>query len=93
MITISKLDPSRIDPEVLDFAAIECMDCNFDEIPTQYFLVTPEVETDSQYAELKRLVKEQTGNETFTEMSCNAGHVISVSRCPKCGSEDIYEDF
>ena len=52
VIKITKIEPNTIDPEALAFGPIECMNCNFDgSIPTEYFLVTPDPETDNDYIE------------------------------------------
>ena len=94
MIKITKVEPNTIDPEALAFAPIECMDCHFDDyIPVEYFLVTPDVETDEDYTELRQVVKKQLGHDKFSEMYCNLGTVIRISCCPRCGSRNIFEDF
>lgn len=94
MITITKIEPKTIDPEALAFAPIGCMDCHFDDfIPTEYFLVTPDPETEDDDLELKLVVKKQLGHDTFSEIYCNLGTVIMTSHCPKCGSRNIFEDF
>ena len=73
------------------------MSCHFDDyIPTQYYLVTPDVETDDEHDEhdehdeLRRIVREQLGHDKFTSMYCD---VICIARCPQCSSEDIFQDF
>ena len=94
MIKISKIEPDTIDPEALAFGPIECMSCHFDgSIPTEYFLVTPDPETDDDYIELKQVVKQQLGHDKFSQMYCNLGTVIMISRCPQCSSKNIFEDF
>ncbi len=93
-IQLSKIEKSTIDPEMLAFAPIKCMNCHFDDyIPTQYYLVTPDVETDDQHDELRRIVREQLGHDKFTSMYCDLGDVICVARCLQCSSEDIFQDF
>jgi hypothetical protein len=91
---ISKIKPDTIDHEALAFGPVECMDCYFDgSIPTEYFLVTPDPETDNDYIELKKVVKKQLGHDAFSEMYCNLGAVIMASCCPQCSSRNIFEDF
>lgn len=93
-IQLSKIEKSTIDPEILAFAPIECMNCHFDDyIPTQYYLVTPGVETEEEHEALSKIVKEQLGHDKFTSMYCDLGDVIGVARCPQCSSEDIFRDF
>ncbi len=91
---ISKIEPNTIDLEALAFGPIECMNCNFDgSISTDYFLVTPEPETENDCIELRRIVKKQLGHDDFSEMYCNLGTVLMVSFCPQCNSRNIFEDF
>lgn len=92
-ITISKIDHSALCDEAMMFGPDMCLDCNYDrDFKVQHFLVSPDVETDNDYRELKRIVKEELGHSTFAQMSCHLGLVIFVSRCPKCGSENIADD-
>lgn len=94
MIKISAIDASDIEPEILAFAPMECMNCHYDGgIPIQYFLVTPPIETEKDHSELSCIVKNQLGYENFSSSFSNMGEIISVMRCPQCGSEDIFMDF
>jgi len=94
VIKIYKIKPDTIDPEALAFGPVECMNCNFDgPIPTEYFLVKPEPETENDYIELKQVVKKQLGHAKFSEMYCNLGSVIMMSCCPECNSRNVFEDF
>ncbi len=91
-IQLSKIEKNTIDPEMLAFAApIKCIHCYFnDYIPTQFYLVTPGVETYDEHDELSRIVRGQLGHNKFTSMYCDLGDVICVTRCPQCGSEDVF---
>lgn len=95
MLTITEIDSAKLDDQIVEFAPIECIDCDFDQyISIQYYLVKPEIENEQQYNELKKLVEESIGFKTFAEMwTEEQGHIISVCRCPECGSEDIVQDF
>lgn len=91
---LKEIDPSQLDDEILEFGPIECMACEFNgHIPRKFFVAEPEVSNESEYNELRSLVKAELGYDSFGEVACDAGHVITVSRCPKCGSEEIFEDF
>ena len=93
MISISKIEPSVLASAEFIFGGVECMRCHSDEaITTEYFLVTPSPETDNDYVELEKIVKEQGGRDNFSQMCCNLGTVILLSRCQHCGSDDIFED-
>lgn len=38
MINLEQLDPSILDEEILDFACLGCLGCDFDKfIPTKYY--------------------------------------------------------
>lgn len=94
MITLEKINSSKLSNEITDFGPVECLDCDFGgNIPTKYFLVTPGAETEKEFLELKKLVKEQLGFNSFSELGCELGMLISVCRCPECGSEEILLDF
>ncbi len=94
VIKISKIEPSNLDQEILEFAPIECMDCNCtDNIQIQYFLVTPAVETEDEQIELQRIVKKELGHDKFTDMYCDLGQIISITHCSQCGSKNIFMDF
>lgn len=92
MLTLQKIDSSKLDNELLEFGPVECMECGFDdEIPVQYYLIKSKNGNDFQY--LEKIVKKQTGHDQFTQMCSQSGDIVSVCRCPKCNSEDIFQDL
>ncbi len=94
MIQLKEIEASELPDEILDFAPIECMDCGYDgHIPRKFFLVEPEISNESEYNELRALIKNELGYDSFGETACDVGYLITVSRCPKCNSENIFEDF
>ena len=94
MLTLTEISSSKLDSEITEFAPIECLDCDFDgHIPITYYLVKPGIEKEEQHLQLKKLVADQLGFNSFAEMGCQYGHLISVCRCPRCGSEEIIQDF
>ena len=91
---LKEIDSSKLSEEILNFSPIECMNCEFEgHIPRKFFIVEPEITNEEEYNELRSLVKKTLGHDTFSELYCDYGFLISVSRCPKCGSEEIFEDF
>ncbi|MBW2975433.1 hypothetical protein KY366_06960 [Candidatus Woesearchaeota archaeon] len=91
---LREIDPSKLPEEIADFAPIGCMDCGFEGyIPRKLFLVKPEVTNEKEYAELRLLLKNKFGYNSFSECHCELGMIVSVSKCPKCGSESIFKDF
>lgn len=91
---LKEIDPSQIPNEIKDISPIECMDCGYNgHIPRKFFSVEPAVSNEKEYNELCLLVKEKLGFESFGETGYDDVHLITVCRCPKCGSEEIFEDF
>jgi predicted Zn-ribbon and HTH transcriptional regulator len=94
IITLTEINNSKLDNETLEFGPIECMNCGFDgPIPIKYYLVEPEITNEHEYKQLKTSVKKQLGHDSFCETGCEFGDLISVCRCPKCGSEEIFQDL
>ena len=92
MISFAEINPSELDNEILEYAPIECMECEFDDtIPVKYYLVKTKKDADFQF--LDKEVKKQLGYDQFTQMCCHLGDIISVCRCPKCNSEEIFQDL
>ena len=92
MLDLQKIDQSKLDSEVLEFGPVECMECGYDDvIPVQYYLVKSKRDSDFQY--LDKAVKAQTGFKQFTQMCSELGDLVSVCRCPKCNSEEIFQDL
>ena len=89
-----EIDSLKIPKEITDFNPIECMTCGYDGyIPKRFFAVEPDVNNEKEYNELCLLVKKELGFESFEETGFGDAHLITVCRCPKCGSEEIFEDF
>ena len=94
MINIQRIFKNELDYQITEFAPIECLECNFDkEIPIFYYLVKDEISSESDYLKLKDTVKTKLGYSTFCEISSELGFLISVSKCPICGSEEIIQDY
>ena len=92
MITFVKIDHFKLENEVLEYAPEECMECEFNgAIPVKYYLVKANIDNDFQF--LDKEVKKQLGYDQFNQMCCHLGDLISVSRCPKCNSEEIFFDL
>jgi hypothetical protein len=93
-IILTEIPAQKLPTEITEFEPIECLDCNFDShIPINYYLVRPEIQNEQQYLNLKKFVNLNLGFESFTEMSYEDGLLISVTKCPRCLSEDIIQDF
>lgn len=90
-----KIDPSKLSEEILEFGPEGCMECgNEDDIFLDYFLVTPDFNTEKEFNEVLKEVKLQLGFKSFTEIGSEfEGQLISVCKCPRCGSEEIFQDL
>lgn len=91
---LTKIDQSKLSREIIDFGPIACMECDFDgSIPIEYFLVKPDLSNEKDYKELQVLISKELGYTSFSEADSDLGHLVSVCRCPNCGSEEIFQDF
>ncbi|OFZ77581.1 MAG: hypothetical protein A2560_04460 [Bdellovibrionales bacterium RIFOXYD1_FULL_39_84] len=90
----TKIDQSTLAEEILEFGPMGCMECEFEgNIPMNYFLVKPDINSEKEYNELKKEIKKQLGFESFTEVGSDLGGLlISVCKCPRCGSKEIFQD-
>ncbi len=91
---LKEIDSSQIPEEITNFSPIGCMNCGYEgHIPKRFFAVEPKINNEKEYNELCLLVKEKLGFESFGETGYDDVYLITVCRCPKCGSEEIFEDF
>jgi hypothetical protein len=91
---LKEVKVSVLPKEISDMTPIECMDCGFDGlIPKKFYRVFPDINNDEEYEELCKLIKKELGHESFGQTGDDKGFIITVSRCPRCNSESIFEDF
>lgn len=91
---IFEIERSKLPEEVTDFVAVECMECEYEgegSFSQKYFRTEPEVECESSHNEAVKLLKPFG----YSQFSVITGEelILSVSKCPNCGSEDIVEDY
>ena len=92
MLYLEKIDSKKLDNGILEYGPIECMNCQYDgPIQSNYYLI--KYDKDSDFRFLDKEVKKQLGFDQFTQMCSDLGDIISVCRCPKCNSEDIFQDI
>ncbi len=91
---IKEINSSQIPKEILNFSPLECMNCGFNGvIPRRFFSVKPSIKNENEYNGFCLLLKEKFGFESFTQTGYGDAELIIVRRCPKCNSDDIFEDF
>lgn len=92
---LTQIELSKLSEEIVEFGPEGCMECGFeDDIFLDYFLVTPDFETEEEFNEVIKEVKLKLSFESFTEISSDfEGQLISVCKCPRCGSEEIFQDL
>lgn len=94
MICLKEIATSELEEEILEFAPVGCLNCGFEDfIPRKFYVLEPRVTDRQGHKKLQKLVRQDLGYDSFKEYTSQVGHVISVSRCPRCGSEKIFEDF
>ena len=88
---LTEMDLAQVPKEIADFSPIECMRCGYNcSIPKRFFVVEPKVTNEKEYNKLCSLVKESLGFKTFGQVGYGEEHIITVCRCPKCGTEEIF---
>jgi predicted Zn-ribbon and HTH transcriptional regulator len=92
---LTKIDRSSLSEEILEFGPEGCMECgNENDLFLDYFLISPNFKTEKEFNEVVKEVKLQLGFESFTEVGSDLkGQLISVCKCPQCGSEEIFQDL
>ena len=93
MLTLIPIEKSKINPHILASGPVACTDCHYEgNIEDHYYLLESNEECDKEI-DLNVFVKEKLGYKEFTSTFDENGHLIIVARCPKCGSDSIFEDF
>ena len=91
---IFEIEASRLPEDITDFVAVECANCEYEgegNFSQKYFRTEPEIECDATHDQAIELLK-PLGYSQYTVFPADV-IVLSVSKCPKCGSEDIIEDY
>ena len=92
---IFELEASKLSEDITDFVAVECSDCEYEgegDFSQKYFWTKPEIECDATHDKAIELLK-PLGYSKYTVFPAADVVVLSVSKCPKCGSEDIIQDY
>jgi hypothetical protein len=82
-------------PDGIDIIGpVACMDCGFEgEIPQKWFHIDPPLSRKGSRRKAMDLLKTQEGYESFDNNVWQGGTLVSVSWCPKCGSESTVDDY
>ena len=94
MLSLTLIEKSIIPPIIRDCKPQECISCKFNgKISATYYHLKIECEEDNDIF-LDKFIEKQLGYTQFTHTyDPNIGNIIITSRCPKCGSDDIFEDY
>ena len=80
--------------DFIPFWAGECLNCDWEEIRSQNFILTYSGELeDVDFDAVEKELFIRTGCRDLGIQSSGLGDIVCVSECPKCGSEDIASDF
>jgi ribosomal protein S27E len=93
-LKIFELEASELPEEVTDFVAVECANCEYEgegSFSQKYFRTEPEIECDATHDQAIELLRHQ-GYSQYTAFPADSV-ILSVSKCPNCGSEDIIRDY
>ena len=87
-------EPNWMDGLFIQRWAGECFNCGFDKIPSQNYLMKFYGDLEDQdFHLIEKTIKKLTGCENYIINSYQIGEVLSVSKCPKCKSEEIHDLF
>lgn len=95
-IEIKELMPDevKLPEEFAGFGPIECMKCNNQEgIKTRYFELNVSSENMLIEKEINKIMKEKFGIKKYGHFGGGDKEVLTCSECPKCKSNEIFEDF
>jgi hypothetical protein len=80
--------------DYINLWAGECMDCGCEEIKLLNFVLSYQGKLeDVDFDEVENIIMQKTGCENLGIKSTDLGTVLDVSRCPSCGSQDIFSDI
>ena len=76
------------------FDPAACLNCNNKEgLKARFFLINATTENALIEKETKRIMKEKYGIEDYGHYVDGEKELLTASKCPKCGSEDIIWDY
>lgn len=76
------------------FRPIVCMNCNNkDDLKTRYFEVNVSNENLFVDNEINKIMEEEYGLKNYGHISSSEIDILTYSSCPKCKSDEIFEDF
>ncbi len=76
------------------FGPVACMNChNTEGLTTRYFELNVPAENMLVEQEIKRMMKETFGVKNYGHIGGGEREILTSSECPKCKSNDIFEDF
>ena len=93
-MSLTEMQRSSVPEEVKEFEAVECFECEYEGyIEQKYFLSNEDFSDDDSHQRVENELS-KLGYSRFTAMNTAEGDVLlSVCKCPKCGSEDIMIDY
>lgn len=80
--------------EIKGFGPAACLNCRNEEgLKTRFFLVNVAPENTLIEKETKRIMKEKYGITHYGNFTGGEKELLTASKCPKCGNEDIFWDY
>ena len=92
---LTEVTDSFLLPDDIDIVGpVSCMDCGFEgEIPQKWFHIDPPLSKKGPCQKALNLLKTQEGYDLFDNNAWQGRTLVSVSWCPKCGSESTVDDY
>jgi hypothetical protein len=94
MLSLTVIENSIIDSNITECKPQECMSCKFNgEIPATYYHLKSTCKEDDN-VDLDKFIEKEISYTQFSHTyDPNIGDIIGTSKCPRCGSDNIFEDY
>ncbi len=91
---LNKSEIKQLPGELRGFRPFACLQCdNKKDLKAQWFLCSIEPENKLMEQKIKSIMKKEFNVGDFGHFGGGKNHYLTVAKCPKCGSENIFWDF
>jgi len=91
---LTKEEIEKLPSEIREFTPVACMDCdNKEGLGQRFFELNVPTENALVEKETGRIMKEKYGVEHCGHWGGYKKEVLTASKCPECGSENVFEDY
>ena len=93
-MVVQELGESAIPQYIKEFEPVECFDCSYDEfIPQKYFFIKSDSNSEVNEETVSKYLNAKYDIKNFNVFASDEGTYVTISKCPKCGSDNIIVDL